>query len=81
MANTYGARISPDDGGKQIILDASMRYASYLGSAQMMANAGSVGGFKSQPVNSRAMIVPRNLVKVNNSGNPAGPQMAYIRSM
>jgi hypothetical protein len=81
MADIYGARITPDDGGKQIILDASMRYASYLGSAQMLANAGSVGGFKSQPVNSKALIVPRNLVKVNNSGNPAGPQMAYIKSM
>lgn len=81
MADVYGVRITPDDSGKQIILDASMRYASFLGSAQLMANAGVVDGFKSQPLNSRSLIVPRNLVKVNNTGNPAGPQMAYIRSM
>lgn len=81
MADVYGVRITPDDGGKQIILDASMRYASYLGSASMMANAGGSGGFKQQPANSRALIVPRNLARVYQGTNPAGPPMAYIRSM
>lgn len=81
MADIYGVRITPDDGGKQIILDASMRYASYLGSASMLASTGSVGGFKSQPANSKALIVPRNLVRVYPGSNPAGPPMAYVRSM
>lgn len=81
MADIYGVRITPDDGGKPITLDASMRYASYLGNASMMANAGSVGGFKAQPANSKALIVPRNLVKVYLGTNPAGPPMAYISSI
>ncbi|WP_312158139.1 DUF6453 family protein [Pantoea piersonii] len=81
MADIYGVRITPDDGGKQIILDASMRYASYLGSASMMANAGSAGGFKQQPAGSRALIVPRNLVRVYEGTNPAGPPMTYIKSL
>lgn len=81
MADIYGARITPDDGGKQIILDASMRYASYLGSASMMANAGSVGGFKPQPANSRTLIVPRSMVRVYQGTNPAGPPMAFINSI
>ncbi|WP_312838454.1 DUF6453 family protein [Pantoea piersonii] len=81
MADIYGVRITPDDGGKQIILDASMRYASYLGSASMMANAGSAGGFKPQPAGSRALIVPRNLVRVYEGTNPAGPPMTYIKSL
>lgn len=81
MADTFGVRITPDDGGKQIILDASMRYASYLGGVTMMANASSVGGLKAQPANSKALIVPRDLVRVYESANPAGPSSAYIKTM
>ncbi|MDU4128615.1 DUF6453 family protein [Pantoea sp.] len=81
MADIYGVRITPDDGGKPIILDASMRYASYLGSATMMANSSAVGGFKAQPANSKSLIVPRDLVRVYLATNPAGPPVAYVTGM
>ncbi|MDJ0473824.1 DUF6453 family protein [Pantoea eucalypti] len=81
MADIFGVRITPDDGGKQIILDASMRYASYLGGATMTANGSAVGGFKSQPAGSRPLIVPRDLFRLSAQANPAGPSIAFVKSM
>ncbi len=58
MADKYGLRIVPDDGGKPLILDASTRYASYLGTAAVKAASASYGGFKQQPANSKVLILP-----------------------
>lgn len=77
---TYGLRITPDDGGKQLILDASTRYASYLGSAAVKAASASYGGFKPQPANSKILILPRNVVRVG-VGDQSGPPVNYISSM
>ncbi|MDJ0087724.1 DUF6453 family protein [Pantoea allii] len=77
---TYGLRITPDDGGKQLILDASTRYASYLGTAAVKAASASYGGFKPQPANSKVLILPRNVVRVG-VGDQSGPPVNYISSM
>ncbi|WP_432372245.1 DUF6453 family protein [Pantoea allii] len=78
MADTYGSRAIPDDGGREVILDASMRYASFLGSASIASNGGISGGFKAQPGNSRAMIIPRRLVTVYQGSAASGPPMAFV---
>ncbi|WP_205959326.1 DUF6453 family protein [Pantoea stewartii] len=78
---TYGLRVTPDDGGKQMILDASMRYASYLGSASIASNGTISGGFKQQPGNSRSMIIPRKLVTVYQGSAASGPPMAFVNGI
>ncbi|CCF10209.1 DUF6453 family protein [Pantoea ananatis] len=80
MADIYGLRIVPDDGGKPLILDASTRYASYLGTAAVKAASASYGGFKPKPANSKVLILPRNVVKVG-VGDQSGPPVNYISSM
>ncbi|MBE5251831.1 DUF6453 family protein [Mixta mediterraneensis] len=73
---TFGIRITPDDGGKPLILDGSMRYASFLGSAALPAAARSVN-LKQMPSNSMPIIVPRNLVNLYETGNPSSPTNIY----
>lgn len=80
MADVYGVRIIPDDGGKAIILDASMRYASSLGSARLTHTV-AAPTMKALPAGARPLIVPRNLVNFEDSNNAAGPAIAYVRSM
>lgn len=80
MTDIYGVRITPDDGGKSIVLDASMRYASFLGNADVKAASASYGGFKTQPGNSKVIILPRNVVRVG-VGDQSGPPVNYISSM
>lgn len=81
MADIYGVRITPDDGGKQIILDGNMRYASFLGSASIATNGAVSGAFKTQPANSRALIIPRRLVTVFQGSAPSGPPMAFANDI
>ncbi|MBA4822825.1 hypothetical protein H2241_17910 [Pantoea ananatis] len=81
MADVYGVRITPDDGGKSIILDGSMRYASYLGSASIAVNGGVSGGFKPQPTNSQALIVPRRLATVFQGSAASGPPMSFVNNI
>lgn len=77
---TYGLRITPDDGGKQLILDGSARFASYLGSANVLKQTQSYGGFKAQPANSKALIIPRNVVWTG-VGDQSGPPMIFVSNM
>ncbi|WP_324029455.1 hypothetical protein GC087_01345 [Pantoea sp. JZ2] len=76
----FGLSVQPADGGKPILLTAGMRYASFLGGASLPAN-GSAVTMKPQPGNSKSLIVPRNLVRVYESGNPAGPVLACTTSL
>lgn len=77
----YGIRITPDDGGTQIQLDGSMRYASFLGGAAIPAQSGSNGGFKVQPSNSKTIIVPRSLVRVIGPTSGGQTPMAFVSGL
>lgn len=80
MAN-YGIRIT-DDSGKQIVLDGSMRYASFLGNASLNNGGGSVGVDRPLRGSATPFILPRNLVYVAPSAvNPSGPAMAIVTGM
>lgn len=79
---TYGIRITPDDGGKQIILDGSMRYASYLGTADLYSAGTGVQLSRPQRSNSKALIVPRRTLSIAPAQtNPSGPGMKWATSI
>ncbi|WP_277971739.1 DUF6453 family protein [Pantoea agglomerans] len=72
---TYGLRITPDDGGKALVLDGSTRFISYL--ASLSLNGGNrTRQVKTPPSDSTALIVPRRMVSVFPTVN--NPVMYYL---
>lgn len=72
---TYGLRITPDDGGKALVLDGSARYISYLASLSLKSGD-QTRQVKAPPSGSAALVVPRKLVSVFPTVNQ--PVMYYL---
>jgi len=78
MADVYGIRITPDDGGKQIILDGSARFISYLGYLELNG-VNRTRQVKSPTPGASQLIIPRNLIRSFVGVN--GPsRFFYIKS-
>lgn len=78
MADVYGIRITPDDGGKQIILDGSARFISYLGYLELNG-VNRTRQVKAPTPGAVQLVIPRSLVKLFVGIN--GPsRVFYIKS-
>lgn len=78
MADVYGIRITPDDGGKQIVLDGSARFISYLGYLELNG-VNRTRQVKIPTPGAVQLVVPRSLVKLFVGIN--GPsRVFYIKS-
>ena len=76
MADYYGVRITPDDGGKQIILDAGTRFLSYLATMQLNGRD-RTRGTKAPTPGATPLVVPRSLVGIF-PGDGQVPQFFYV---
>lgn len=76
----YGLNVTNDD-GRVMTLDGSMRFASYLGTAQTVSG-GTVAGV-TRPIlpGATPLIVPREMVFVAAAGTGSGPGMALINNL
>lgn len=66
---TGGVRWLPDDGRKWQQFDASTKYVSYIGSAELHGNVTSVGTGKAVPAGFTPMVIPRVTYYTVNTGN------------
>ncbi|MGP0152170.1 DUF6453 family protein [Pantoea ananatis] len=81
MADIIGLRIIPDDGQKPVVLDGSMRYASYLGNCNLYSAGSTVSVTRPQRANSRAMIIPRTTLSIGANISASGPPMKWATSI
>lgn len=72
----YGVRITPDDGGKQLILDTGTRYMSYLATLSLNGRD-RIRNIKTPPVGATPLVIPRRLVTIF-PGSGTLPQMYYV---
>lgn len=78
MADVYGIRITPDDGGKPLILDGSARFISSLGYLELNGVNRS-RQVKAPTPGATQLVVPRNLVRTFVGVN--GPsRIFYVKS-
>ncbi|AZS06262.1 hypothetical protein MED16_gp22 [Pantoea phage vB_PagS_MED16] len=79
MADYYGARITPDDGGKPLILDAYTRFMSNLANGVSLKGNVTTNQIKAPTVGAMPLIVPRKLVTIYPGEST--PNMYWIESI
>lgn len=76
----FGLRVTNDD-GRSMLLDGSMRFASYLGTVTTLSGGGAAGVPRPILPGATPLIVPRQMVYVSGEGGNTSPQISLVKSV